>query len=60
MDTNARKNRSGNAMELILAPFMGETAEEADLKFFAQKKFAVCDMFAMSYLRVVRSESADI
>ncbi len=46
MDTNARKNRSGNAMELILAPFMEQTAEEADLKFFAQKQFGVVEQEA--------------
>ncbi len=46
MDTNARKNRSGNAMELILAPFMEQTAEEAGLKFFAQKQFGVVEQEA--------------
>lgn len=39
MDTNARKNRSGNAMEVILAPLMSETAADHGIMFFAQKQF---------------------
>ena len=40
MDTNARKNRSGNAMELILAPFMEQTKTELGLTLFIQKQFS--------------------
>ena len=39
MDTNARKNRSGNAMELILAPLMEQTKIELGLTLFTQKQF---------------------
>lgn len=39
MDTNARKNRSGNAMELILAPLMEQTRADLELKLFTQKQF---------------------
>lgn len=39
MDTNARKNRSGNAMELILAPLMEQTRADLGLKLFTQKQF---------------------
>jgi type II restriction enzyme len=39
MDTNARKNRSGKAMELILAPLMDQTRHDLSLQLFAQKKF---------------------
>lgn len=39
MDTNARKNRSGNAMELILTPLMKQTKTELGLELFTQKQF---------------------
>src|SRR3989338_5647042 len=39
MDTNARKNRSGNAMELILTPLMEQMKNELGLSLFSQKQF---------------------
>lgn len=43
MDTNARKNRSGNAMELILAPLMRQTKTDLGLTLFTQKKFGTVE-----------------
>ena len=40
MDTNARKNRSGDAMELILAPLMEKIKKELGLFLYTQKQFA--------------------
>jgi len=40
IDTNARKNRSGDAMELLLAPLMEQASEEFGLTLYAQKQFA--------------------
>jgi len=39
MDTNARKNRSGNAMELILAPLMEQVKIDFGFSLFTQKQF---------------------
>lgn len=39
MDTNARKNRSGTAMELILAPLIEQISTDLNLQLYSQKKF---------------------
>jgi len=39
MDTNARKNRSGKAMELLIEPLIKEIAKKLGIKFYSQKKF---------------------
>lgn len=39
LDTNARKNRSGEAMENLLAPLINDIANETRYKILAQKKF---------------------
>jgi len=39
MDTNARKNRSGQAMESLLKPLIEKIAEEFSCKVFFQEKF---------------------
>lgn len=43
MDTHARKNRSGNAMELLLAPLMTQIKEDLNLTLFSQKKFSAIE-----------------
>ena len=40
MDTNARKNRSGQAMELLMKPIIEEVSRELDCKLFFQQKFS--------------------
>jgi type II restriction enzyme len=39
-DTNARKNRSGTAMENLIEPYIQALIEEHDGKFFKQKSFS--------------------
>ena len=39
MDTNARKNRSGQAMELLMKPIVEEISKELGCKVFTQQKF---------------------
>jgi type II restriction enzyme len=39
MDTNARKNRSGDAMEQLLEPIIQQISNEIDCKVLSQKKF---------------------
>lgn len=43
MDTNARKNRSGNAMELLLQPLMEVLSNELGLTLYAQRKFVAVE-----------------
>ena len=43
MDTNARKNRSGNAMEMVLKPILQNIVREHGYKIFFQKKFSVVE-----------------
>jgi type II restriction enzyme len=43
MDTNARKNRSGEAMELILAPLMEQMKKELSLNLYLQKQFGTVE-----------------
>jgi type II restriction enzyme len=39
MDTNARKNRSGKAMELLLKPLIEQISQELSCNLFFQEKF---------------------
>lgn len=39
MDTNARKNRGGKAMELLIEPLIKDLSKKHGLKYFSQKKF---------------------
>jgi type II restriction enzyme len=39
LDSNARKNRSGEAMEKLLRPLMDDIAEKLSCKLLSQKKF---------------------
>jgi len=39
MDTNARKNRGGRSMELLIKPKIYNLSKRYDLKFYSQKKF---------------------
>jgi len=43
MDTNARKNRSGQAMELVLNPLIQEIANNFGFKVFFQEQFRVVE-----------------
>ena len=43
MDTHARKNRSGKAMELVLKPLIEEISENNDYEMFFQKKFKILE-----------------
>lgn len=40
MDTNARKNRSGHAMELLLQPIIEDVSRELDCKVLIQQSFS--------------------
>lgn len=40
MDTNARKNRSGQAMELLMKPIVEDVSRELGCRVFFQKKFS--------------------
>lgn len=60
MDTNARKNRSGNAMELILVPFMEQTKNNLGLKLFTQKQFgAVEKEIGVSFPELMKNKKFD-
>ena len=60
MDTNARKNRSGNAMELILAPLMEQTKTELDLKLFTQKQFGTIESeIGISFPDLIKNKKFD-
>ena len=60
MDTNARKNRSGNAMELILAPLMEQTKTELDLKLFTQKQFGTIQSeIGISFPDLIKNKKFD-
>ena len=39
MDTNARKNRGGKAMELLMAPLIRDLTKKYSIQYFSQKKF---------------------
>lgn len=39
MDTNARKNRGGKAMELLVEPLIKALSKKHGLKYYSQKKF---------------------
>jgi len=43
MDTNARKNRSGEAMELAIKPLIESLSQKLDFDFLFQKKFNVVE-----------------
>lgn len=43
MDTNARKNRSGDAMELAIKPLIESMAQKQGFDFLFQKKFKVLE-----------------
>jgi len=45
MDTNARKNRSGEAMEQLLKPVLQDISKEIGCRFFFQKKFDSVRLF---------------
>lgn len=60
MDTNARKNRSGNAMELILAPLMEKTKIEFGLTLFTQKQFGSVEKeIGISFPELLRNKKFD-
>jgi len=44
MDTNARKNRSGQAMELVINPLIQEIANNFGFKVFFQEQFRVVEV----------------
>lgn len=41
MDTNARKNRSGKAMELLIKPLIEKLQENIDFDFYYQEKLSI-------------------
>lgn len=45
MDTNARKNRSGEAMEQLLKPVLQDISKELGCQFFFQKKYESVRLF---------------
>jgi type II restriction enzyme len=45
LDTNARKNRSGEAMETLLTPLLQEIAKEINCTFLSQKEFRSIQLF---------------
>src|SRR3989338_5747140 len=60
MDTNARKNRSGNAMELILAPLMEQTKIELGLTLFTQKQFGSVEKeIGISFPELLKNKKFD-
>lgn len=60
MDTNARKNRSGNAMELILAPLMEQTKIEFGLTLFTQKQFGSVEKeIGVSFPKLLKNKKFD-
>jgi len=60
MDTNARKNRSGNAMELILAPLMEQTKTDLGLKLFIQKQFGTVEKeIGISFPDLIKNKKFD-
>ena len=46
MDTNARKNRSGQAMELLMKPIIYDVSKELGCKAFFQQKFGSVGLWA--------------
>lgn len=60
MDTNARKNRSGNAMELLLAPLMEQIKDDLGLQLFTQKQFgSVENEIGISFPAVLKNKKFD-
>lgn len=60
MDTNARKNRSGDAMELILAPLMEQIKNELGLDLFTQKQFgSVENEIGVSFPALLKNKKFD-
>lgn len=60
MDTNARKNRSGNAMELILAPLMEQIRVELGLNLFTQKQFGTIEKeVGISFPELLKNKKFD-
>src|SRR3989338_1987917 len=60
MDTNARKNRSGNSMELILAPLMEQTKIDLGLKLFSQKQFGTIEKdIGFSFPDLIKNKKFD-
>lgn len=60
MDTNARKNRSGSAMELILAPLMERIKNDLGLKLFMQKQFLTVEKeMDISFPNLIKNKKFD-
>jgi type II restriction enzyme len=62
MDTNARKNRSGNAMELALIPFLNKIEKDNKGKYqiLFQKKFKyLTKKFGIKVLNNIKDRKAD-
>ncbi len=60
MDTNARKNRSGSAMELILAPLMEQIKNDLGLKLFMQKQFLTVEKeVGISFPNLIKNKKFD-
>jgi len=60
MDINARKNRSGNAMELILAPLMEQTKIDLGLTLFTQKQFGTIEKeVGVSFPQLLKNKKFD-
>lgn len=61
MDTHARKNRSGDAMELAIKPIIDEIIESKDipLRMFFQKKFNYLENKGISVPSTLKDRKAD-
>lgn len=57
MDTNARKNRSGSTMELMLDEPLKILSQQCDFKIFSQKQFKIFEKLEYPYPKSLRKEN---
>ncbi len=59
MDTNARKNRSGSTLELMLEKPLKIISQQYGFQFFSQKQFKIFENFGYHYPRNLRERKFD-
>lgn len=61
LDTNARKNRSGNAMEILLKPIIEQICQKSklDIVVLSQKKFSQLKEFGVKVPNELKDRKAD-
>lgn len=59
MDTNARKNRSGSTMELMLDEPLKILSQQCDFKLFSQKQFKIFEKLEYPYPKSLKERKFD-